>query len=91
MDRIGGKARSGEPRGGHKQNRIKKTQLDLFGTRASCRKFLANGLRLMFTALAYTLMQRLREIALAGTNLARAEMSEKQKAKSYTAELRNRP
>ena len=45
----------------------------------------------MFTALAYTLMQRLREIALAGTNLARAEMSEKQKAKSYTAELRNRP
>lgn len=57
---------------GEAENRIKETQLDLFGTRASCHKFHANGLRLMFAALAYTLMQRLREIALAGTELARA-------------------
>ena len=57
---------------GEAENRIKEAQLDLFGTRASCHKFLANWLRLMFAALAYTLMQRLREIALAGTELARA-------------------
>lgn len=57
---------------GEAENRIKEAQLDLFGTRASSHKFLANWLRLMFAALAYTLMQRLREIALAGTELARA-------------------
>jgi len=57
---------------GEAENRIKETQLDLFGTRASCHRFHANGLRLMFAALAYTLMHRLREIALAGTELARA-------------------
>jgi hypothetical protein len=57
---------------GEAENRIKETQLDLFGTRASCQKFLANWLRVLFSALAYTLMQRLRELALAGTELARA-------------------
>lgn len=57
---------------GEAENRIKEAQLDLFGTRASCHRFLANWLRLMFAALAYTLMQRLREIALSGTELARA-------------------
>lgn len=57
---------------GEAENRIKEAQLDLFGTRASCHKFLANWLRLMFAALAYTLMQRLRAIALAGTELAQA-------------------
>lgn len=59
-------------RRGEAENRIKEAQLDLFGTRASCRKFLANWLRLMFAALAYTLMQRLRAVALQGTELARA-------------------
>ncbi len=57
---------------GEAENRIKEAQLDLFGARASCHKFLANGLRLMFAALAYTLMQRLRQIALQGTDLANA-------------------
>lgn len=57
---------------GEAQNRIKETQLDLFGTRASSPKFLANWLRTLFSALAYTLMQRLREMALAGTDLSRA-------------------
>lgn len=60
---------------GEAENRIKEAQLDLFGTRASCHKFLANWLRLMFAALAYTLMQRLREIALVGTELAQATAS----------------
>ena len=57
---------------GEAENRIKETQLDLFGTRASCHKFLSNWLRILFSALAYTLMQRLREIALADTELATA-------------------
>ena len=57
---------------GEAENRIKETQLDLFGTRASCHRFLANWLRVMFSALAYTLMQRLRELALANTELAKA-------------------
>lgn len=57
---------------GEAENRIKETQLDLFGTRASCHRFLANWLRVMFSALAYTLMQRLRELALTNTELAKA-------------------
>lgn len=57
---------------GEAENRIKETQLDLFGTRASSHRFLANWLRVMLAGLAYTLMQRLRAIALAGTELARA-------------------
>ena len=57
---------------GEAENRIKETQLDLFGTRASCHKFLANWLRVMLAAMAYTLMQRLRQLALANTELARA-------------------
>jgi hypothetical protein len=57
---------------GEAENRIKEVQLDLFGTRASCRKFAANQLRLLLAALAYTLIERLRAIALASTELARA-------------------
>jgi hypothetical protein len=57
---------------GEAENRIKETQLDLFGTRASCHKFRANQFRLLLAALAYTLMQRLRALALSGTELARA-------------------
>jgi hypothetical protein len=57
---------------GEAENRIKETQLDLFGTRASCHKFRANQFRLLLAALAYTLMQRLRTLALRGTDLARA-------------------
>ncbi|NYT63381.1 transposase, partial [Alcaligenaceae bacterium] len=57
---------------GEAENRIKEAQLDLFGTRASCHKFAANQFRLLLAALAYTLMQRLRELALNGTELERA-------------------
>lgn len=58
---------------GEAENRIKEVQLDLFGTRASCHTFLANWLRLLLAALAYTLMQRLRTLALASTELAHAQ------------------
>src|SRR5690606_9458542 len=57
---------------GEAENRIKEAQLDLFGTRASCHRFAANQFRLLLAALAYTLMQRLREVALRGTELERA-------------------
>lgn len=54
------------------ENRIKEAQLDLFGTRASCSRFMANQFRLLLSALAYTLMQRLRALALQGSELERA-------------------
>lgn len=57
---------------GEAENRIKEAQLDLFGTRTSCHRFAANQFRLLLAALAYTLMQRLRELALRGTELERA-------------------
>lgn len=57
---------------GEAENRIKEAQLDLFGARASCHRFAANQFRLLLAALAYTLMQRLRETALRGTELERA-------------------
>ena len=57
---------------GEAENRIKEAQLDLFATRASCHRFAANQLRLLLAALAYTLMQRLRELALKGSELERA-------------------
>lgn len=57
---------------GEAENRIKEAQLDLFGTRASCPRFIANQFRLLLAALAYTLMVRLRELALQATELERA-------------------
>jgi hypothetical protein len=57
---------------GEAENRIQETQLDLFGTRTSCHKFLANWLRILFAGLAYTLMQGLKTLALKETELATA-------------------
>ena len=57
---------------GEAENRIKETQLDLFGARASCQRFKANQFRMLLAALAYTLMQALKRHALAGTAPARA-------------------
>ncbi len=37
---------------GEAENRIKEAQLDLFGTRASCSRFIANQFRLLLAALA---------------------------------------
>jgi hypothetical protein len=54
------------------ENRIKEARLDLFGTRPSCSRFIANQFRLLLAALAYTLMHRLRAPALQATELQRA-------------------
>ena len=57
---------------GEADNRIKETQRDVFGARASCQHFKANPFRVLIAALTYTLMQALKRHALAGTALVRA-------------------
>jgi hypothetical protein len=59
---------------GEMENRIKEQQLDLFADRTSCHRFLANQFRLLLSSAAYLLMQALRRTALAGTDLARAQV-----------------
>ena len=58
---------------GDMENRIKEQQLDLFAERASAHLFAANQLRLLLSAFAYVLMERLRSLALCGTVFARAQ------------------
>ena len=57
---------------GEMENRIKEQQLDLFADRTSTATMKANQLRLWFASMAYVLLNRLREVALAGTELANA-------------------
>ena len=54
------------------ENRIKECQLDLYADRTSAATLHANQLRLWFASLAYTLMEAVRRLALAGTALANA-------------------
>ena len=51
-------------------NRIKNQQLDLFADRASCGRFWSNQFRQLLSGLAYTLIEALRRMALAGTRMA---------------------
>jgi hypothetical protein len=60
-------------RGDCPENRIKEQQLDLFADRTSSGKMWSNQLRLYFSSIAYVLLQTLRRIALAGTELAKAQ------------------
>lgn len=57
---------------GEAENRIKEQQLDLFADRTSCMNWVPNQLRLLLSALAYTLLEAIRRLALAGSQLARA-------------------
>lgn len=57
---------------GEAENRIKEQQLDLFAGRTSCMNWLPNQLRVLLSALAYTLMEAVRRLGLSGTQLARA-------------------
>jgi hypothetical protein len=57
---------------GEMENRIKECQLDLYADRTSAATMRANQLRLWFASLAYVLMEALRRLALAGTELAQA-------------------
>ena len=54
------------------ENRIKECQLDLFADRTSAATMRANQLRLWLASMAYVLLEALRRIGLAGTQLAQA-------------------
>lgn len=58
---------------GDMENRIKEQQLGLYADRTSCHRWWPNQWRVLLAALAYTLMQAIRRIALTGTELARAQ------------------
>ncbi len=58
---------------GEMENRIKECQLGLFGTRLSCHRFVANQFRLLLASMAYILLERMRTLGLAGTELASAQ------------------
>jgi len=60
---------------GEMENRIKEQQLGLFADRTSCHGWWANQFRLLLSSCAYVLLERLRALALAGTELARAQAS----------------
>jgi hypothetical protein len=60
-------------RGDCPENRIKEQQLDLFADRTSTGKMWSNQLRLYFSSVAYVLLQTLRRVALAGTELEKAQ------------------
>jgi hypothetical protein len=57
---------------GNAENRIKEYQLDLFADRTSTAYLASNQLRLWMSAFAYTLVGRLRAVALKNTELANA-------------------
>lgn len=58
---------------GEMENRIKECQLGLFADRTSCHRWWPNQFRLLLACLAYVLVERLRALALAGTELAHAQ------------------
>lgn len=60
---------------GEMENRIKEQQLGLFAGRTSCHDFNANQFRVLLSSFAYTLIQTLRCTALAGTELAKAQVT----------------
>jgi len=57
---------------GDMENRIKEQQLDLFATRTSGHLMRVNQIRLWLSSVAYSLIEALRRLALAGTALANA-------------------
>jgi hypothetical protein len=58
---------------GEMENRIKEQQLQLFAGRTSAGTMRANQVRLFFSSIAYTLLNALRRLGLAGTELAEAQ------------------
>ena len=58
---------------GEMANRIKEPPLGLFADRTSGHGWWANQFRLLLSSFAYVLLERLRALGLAGTELARAQ------------------
>jgi hypothetical protein len=60
---------------GDAENRIKEQQLGLFADRTSCHDFEANQFRVLLSAAAYVLLETLRRVGLANTELAGAQVT----------------
>lgn len=60
---------------GEMENRIKEQQLMLFADRTSCHDFLANQFRLLLSSFANVLLETLRRVHLADTELAQAQVN----------------
>jgi len=60
---------------GEMENRIKEQQLGLFADRTSCHHWWPNQFRLLLSSLAYVLLERLRNLGLKGTELARSQVA----------------
>jgi len=58
---------------GEMENRIKEQQLDLFSDRTSTSKMKSNQLRLWFSSVAYVLVNEVRRVGLAGTEMEQAQ------------------
>ena len=58
---------------GEMENRIKEQQLHLFADRTSAATMRANQIRLFCSSIAYTLLEALRRLGLAGTEMAQAQ------------------
>jgi hypothetical protein len=58
---------------GETENRIKEQQLHLFADRTSARTMRGNQVRLFFSSIAYVLLEAMRRLGLAGTELACAQ------------------
>jgi len=58
---------------GEMENRIKEQQLYLFSDRTSSSRMLTNQFRLLLSTFAYVLLEHIRRVALAGTEMARAQ------------------
>jgi hypothetical protein len=57
------------------ENRIKEVQLGLFSDRTSPHAWWANNLRMLLSALAYTLIEYIRRVGLIGTELVSAQVN----------------
>jgi hypothetical protein len=60
---------------GEMENRLKEQQLGLFADRTSCHDFQANQFRVLLSAAAYVLMEFVRRVGLADTELAAAQVT----------------
>lgn len=60
---------------GDMENRIKEQQLGLFADRTSCQKWWPNQFRLLLSSIAYVLLESIRRLYLAGTELARCQVN----------------
>jgi hypothetical protein len=60
---------------GEMENRIKEQQLGLFADRTSCHGWWANQFRLLLTSTAYVLLETIRRVGLAGSELGKAQVT----------------